>query len=149
MARYIRFYDGTNSINGILSEGSEKDAFIVCHGLAGSASDGEETLVSGDLEEMGYTTLRVSHITGRKNELLFGSQVRQLVEAVSFLSLDFPAARVHLLGISLGASNAIIAGAVDSRVSSVAAIAGIADGETWMRERHGEVYGEFIRQVES
>lgn len=144
MRRKVNFSDGRNRITGTINAGHGKEAFIICHGLAGNADDPEESVTSAELEQMGYSILRISHRTGLRNELFFDSQVRQLIEAVSLLKCGYHFSKVHLIGISMGASNALIAGSMDSRVSSVCAVSGISDGETWMKERHGKRYNKFM-----
>jgi alpha-beta hydrolase superfamily lysophospholipase len=144
MKSKVVFSDGRERITGIISVVPGNEAFVICHGLAGNAGDPEESAASEELEQMGYSTLRISHRTGLKNELFFDSQVRQLIVAVSLLKCRYHFSKVHLIGISMGASNALIAGSMDSRVSSVCAVSGISDGETWMKERHGKHYNKFM-----
>ncbi len=147
MSSKLNLHDGHNRLTAILKTVSKKDVFIVCHGLAGRADDPEELITSKELERMGYSTFRLSHRTGTRNELLFEEQVRQIVESVTLLKCHYRFRRVHLIGISMGASNAIIAGSMDARVASVCAVSGISDGETWMRERHGSHYSRFTAML--
>ncbi len=147
MRRKLSMHDGRNRLSAILDTVSRREVFIVCHGLAGRADDQEEKITSEELERMGYSTFRVSHRTGKRNELLFEEQVRQINESVSVLRNRYDFRVVHLLGISMGASNAVIAGSMDSRVASICAVSGISDGETWMRERHGRRYNRFMAML--
>ncbi len=149
MKRALTLHDGTNRLRAMLSTVSRREVFIVCHGLAGRGDDPEESATSEELERMGYSTFRLSHRTGRRNELLFEDQVRQLIESVSFLKSRFNFSVFHLLGISMGASNAVVAGSLDSRVSSVCAVSGVSDGEIWLRERHGPRYDRFTAMLSS
>jgi fermentation-respiration switch protein FrsA (DUF1100 family) len=98
-----------------------------------------------DLVEMGYTAMIVSHKTGAKPDLIFQEQIRQLVDAVTYLLKEVGVQRVHLFGISMGASNAISAAAVDDRISSVAASSGISDCRLWLKQR---LEKDFDRVVE-
>ncbi|MBX8636080.1 MAG: alpha/beta hydrolase [Thermoplasmata archaeon] len=147
MSIKLTLHDGRNSLTAILKTVSKKDVFIVCHGLAGRADDPIASITSKELERMGHSTFRLSHRTGTRNELLFEEQVRQIVESVTLLKCHYLFRRIHLLGLSMGASNAIIAGSMDARVVSVCAVSGISDGETWMRERHGSQYSRFTAML--
>lgn len=105
----------------------------------------EENSVMNDFVNMGYTSMLVSHRTGNRFDLIFQEQVRQLVDAVTFLLGEIGVSRVHLFGISMGASNAVSAAATDRRVASVAASSGISDCHAWLKQK---LQDDFDRTVE-
>jgi pimeloyl-ACP methyl ester carboxylesterase len=140
-------YSGNEKLMATVELQSRKDAFIVCHGFSSNKDDSEEVAVFNEFVSLGFTALRLSHVTGRKEDLIFQEQALQLVDAVSLLKSKYNIARVHLCGISMGASNAVVAGAMDRRVSSVCSISGISDGEIWMRERHGSDFKRFMQRL--
>lgn len=147
MSRNIVLHSGNEKLETTLELQSRKDAFIVCHGFSSTKDDSEEVAVFNEFVSLGFTALRLSHVTGRKEDLIFQQQALQLVDAISFLRSKYNISRVHLCGISMGASNAVVAGAMDRRVSSVCSISGISDGEIWMRERHGSEFEKFKQRL--
>ncbi len=88
-----------------------------------------------DLVDMGFTSMLVSHRTGSQPNLIFQEQVRQLVDVVTYLLDVVRSERVHLFGISMGASNAVSAAGIDDRIASVAASSGISDCRLWLKQR--------------
>lgn len=72
---------------------------------------------------------------GPPRRLLPHEQVRDIRAALTYLA-DQPnvaPTRLVLLGISLGGSNAIVAGAMDRRAQAVIAIEPMGNGERWLR----------------
>src|SRR5580704_11314733 len=117
----VKLYSGRDTLEANLETRRKSDAFLVCHGFGGSMYEPEESSVMSDLVEMGYTSMIVSHKTGRRPDLIFPEQIRQLVDAVTYLKDKVNVGRIHLFGISMGASNAISVASVDDRIASVAA----------------------------
>lgn len=109
----------------------------------------EESSVMKDLAGMGYTVMIVSHATGRRSDLIFHEQVWQLIDAVTYLKERVGVKRVHLFGISMGASNAISAGGIDERISSIAASSGIMDCKVWLQQRLGKDFETFVSRISS
>ena len=107
----------------------------------------EENSVMADLVALGYTAMLVSHRTGNQNDLIFQEQVRQLVDAVTYLKEEVGSERVHLFGISMGASNVVSTAAIDGRVSSVAASSGISDCRLWLEQIHGKDFDRLVEDV--
>jgi alpha-beta hydrolase superfamily lysophospholipase len=89
---------------------------------------------------------------GPRWRLIPHEQVNDVRAALTFVA-DQPQVkpeRLAVLGVSLGGSNAIAAGALDRRVGAVAAIEPIGDGERWLRglRRHWE-WLEFQARLEA
>jgi pimeloyl-ACP methyl ester carboxylesterase len=143
----VKLYSGRDALEATLEIRRKSDAFLVCHGFGGSMYEPEESSVMNDLVEMGYTSMIVSHKTGRRPDLIFPEQIRQLVDAVTYLTKKVKVGRVHLFGISMGASNAISVASVDDRIASVAASSGIMDCGLWLRERWGADFDKFISLI--
>ena len=148
-ASYIRLKtitmrSGRDELKGKFAPGSKEDAFLVCHGFGGSMYEPEENSVMTDLASLGYTVLLVSHRTGNPNDLIFQEQVRQLVDAVTYLKDVVGAKRVHLFGISMGGANVVSTVAIDDRISSVASSSGISDCRLWLKERQGENFDRLV-----
>ena len=143
----IKLHSGRDVLRARLDIGKRSDGFLVCHGFSGSMHEPEESAVMKDLAGMGYTVMIVSHATGRRPDLIFPEQVRQLVDAVTYLTEVVHVRRVHLFGISMGASNAVSAGAIDTRIASVAASSGIADCKVWLQQRLGRDFDAFVSRV--
>lgn len=75
----------------------------------------------------------ISYRTGPPADLIFQEQVRQLVDEITYLLEQVGTSRVHLFGISMGASNVVSTAAIDSRISSVTASSSISDCSLWLR----------------
>lgn len=87
---------------------------------------------------------------GPRWRLIPDEQVSDARAALTFLA-DHPqvdAARLAVIGLSLGGSNAVAAGARDPRVGAVIAIESMGDGERWLRSlrRHWE-WQEFLERL--
>jgi fermentation-respiration switch protein FrsA (DUF1100 family) len=143
----IRLHSGRDSLDARLEIAKKSDAFLVCHGFGGSMYEPEETLVMNDLNREGYTTMIISHKTGKSSDLIFQEQVGQIIDTVTYLLEEIKVNRVHVFGISMGASNALTVGALDERVASIAASSGIMDCNLWLRQRLGRNFGTFISKV--
>ena len=138
--------DGLLYTPGGMSPGEKRAAVVVCAGYTYLKS-----LVMPDLARIlnaaGYIALIFDYrgfgdSEGPRWRLLPHEQVNDVRAALTFLSRQpqVDAARLALLGVSLGGSNAIVAGALDRRAAAVVAIEPIGDGERWLRSlrRHWE-----------
>src|SRR5579872_3125033 len=132
---------------GKSKNGKVEDAFLVCHGFGGSMFEPEESSVMSDLVRMGHPTLLVSHRTGKTADLIFHQQVRQLIDAITYLKGSLGARRVHIFGISMGAANAVNVAALDARVSSVVASSGISDCRLWLQQRLGTDFDQCVEEA--
>lgn len=141
----ITLHSGRDDLRARLELGGKRDGFLVCHGFGGSLYEPEETSVMDDLSRMGHTALLVSHRTGRPVDLIFQEQTRQLIDAVTYLREEVAVDRVHLFGISMGASNAVSTAAVDKRIASVAASSGISDCYLWLQQRLGNDFDNVVK----
>jgi fermentation-respiration switch protein FrsA (DUF1100 family) len=143
----VKIHSGRDRLNAKLEIRKKSDAFLVCHGFSGSMYEPEESSVMEDLTHSGYTSMIVSHKTGRRPDLIFQEQVRQIIDAVTYLLEQIAVKRVHVFGISMGASNALSAGAADERIASVASSSGIKDCNLWLRERLGKDFEAFTSRA--
>jgi fermentation-respiration switch protein FrsA (DUF1100 family) len=140
----IKLHSGRDKLNAKLEVRKKSDAFLVCHGFGGSMHEPEENAVMHDLVQSGYTAMLVSHETGKKPNLIFQEQLRQLIDAITYLFEQVSVGRVHIFGISMGASNAVSVGAVDDRVSSIVASSGIMDCKLWLQQRLGNDFETLV-----
>lgn len=145
----VKLNSGRDTIQAKLDTGKKggEDAFLICHGFGGSMYEPEESSVMADLTEMGYAAMLVSHKTGSAPDLIFQEQVRQLVDAVTYLLGKVRAKRIHVFGISMGAANAVSLGAIDSRIASVAESSGISDCNLWLQQRLGDNFHTIVEEA--
>ncbi len=129
----VELHSGQEILKAQLQIGKKDDGFLICHGFGGSIYEPEESSVAADLAARNYTTMIVSHKTGGRFDLIFQDQVRQLIDAVTYMLKEIHMKRVHLFGISMGASNALVASAMDGRIASAASSSGIMDCEIWLK----------------
>ncbi len=129
-----------------LKPGEKRPAVILCVGFTYLKS-----LVMPDIARVlnaaGYVAFIFDYrgfgdSEGPRWRLIPGEQVNDVRAALTFVA-DQPHVdpqRLAALGVSLGGSNAVVAGALDPRVGAVVAIEAIGHGERWLRSlrRHWE-----------
>lgn len=155
------FFSDGHRLDGLLyspknlSTGDKRPAVVLCVGYTYL-----KTMVMPDiakvLNKAGYIALAFDYrgfgdSEGPRFRLIPQEQVTDVRAALTFLA-DHPyvdSDRLAVLGISLGGSNAIAAGALDRRVSAVIAIEAIGDGKRWLRSlRHQWEWLEFQQRLE-
>jgi dienelactone hydrolase len=143
--RKVSFFSDGHRLDGLLytpdriAPGERRAAVVLCVGYTYL-----KTMVMPDiaraLTAAGYVALVFDYrgfgdSEGPRWRLIPSEQVGDARAALTFLA-DQPQvdpARLATVGISLGGSNAIAAGALDRRVGAVVAIEAIGDGARWLR----------------
>ena len=148
----VAFFSEGHRLDGLLyrprdlKPGEERPAVILCAGFTYLKS-----LVMPDIARVlnaaGYVAFIFDYrgfgdSGGPRWRLIPGDQVNDVRAALTFVA-DQPQVdpkRLAVLGVSLGGSNAVVAGALDRRVGAVVAIEAIGHGERWLRSlrRHWE-----------
>ncbi len=148
----VAFFSEGHRLDGLLyrprdlKPGEERPAVILCAGFTYLKS-----LVMPDIARVlnaaGYVAFIFDYrgfgdSGGPRWRLIPGEQVNDIHAALTFVA-DQPHVdpkRLAVLGVSLGGSNAVVAGALDRRVGAVVAIESIGHGERWLRSlrRHWE-----------
>ena len=146
------FYSEGHELDGLvytpadLSPGERRAAVVLCVGYTYP-----KTLVMPDiaraLNAAGYVAMAFDYrgfgaSGGERWRLMPREQVTDIRAALTYLS-SLPQVdpdNIALLGVSLGGSNAIVAGAEDARARAVVAIEPMGDGERWLGSlrRHWE-----------
>jgi alpha-beta hydrolase superfamily lysophospholipase len=148
----VTFYSDGWRLDGLvytpegLGAGERRAAVVLCPGYTYL-----KTLVMPDiakaLNAAGYVAFLFDYrgfgdSDGPRWRLIPSEQVADVRAALTFLADQAPVdpERLAVLGVSLGGSNAVAAGAVDRRVGAVVAIEPVGDGERWLRglRRHWE-----------
>jgi pimeloyl-ACP methyl ester carboxylesterase len=141
----VSFYSDGWRLDGLvyapegLGAGERRAAVVVCAGYTYLKS-----LVMPDiakaLNAAGYVALVFDYrgfgdSDGPRWRLIPPEQVADVRAALTLLAdqSQVDPERLALLGVSLGGSNAIVAGAIDRRVAAVVAIEPVGDGERWLR----------------
>ena len=148
----VSFFSEGNRLDGLiynpggLAPGEKRAAVVLCAGytyLKGMVMPD----IAKALNAAGYVALIFDYrgfgeSEGPRWRLIPQEQVTDVRAAVTFVSdqAHVDADRIGVLGLSLGGSNAITAGALDQRVGAVVAIEPMGDGERWLRSlrRHWE-----------
>jgi fermentation-respiration switch protein FrsA (DUF1100 family) len=148
----IAFYSDGHRLDGllytpeVLAAGEKRAAVVLCVGYTYLKSLAMPDIAKA-LTAAGYVTLIFDYrgfgdSEGPRWRLMPGEQISDVRAALTCVA-DQPhvdGGRLALLGLSLGGSNAIAAGALDQRVGAVVAIEAMGDGERWLRtlRRHWE-----------
>ena len=155
------FFSQSHRLDGLLytprdlAPGQQRPAVVLCPGYTYLKSLLMPDLARA-LNEAGYIALAFDYrgfgdSQGPRGRLMPQEQVDDVRAALTFAA-DQPQvnpARLAVLGVSLGGSNALVAGALDERVGAVVAIEAIGDGGRWLRglRRHWE-WLEFQQQLD-
>ena len=148
----VSFFSEGHQLDGLLyspeglAAGVKRPAVVLCTGFTYLKS-----LVMPDiaraLNAAGYIALLFDYrgfgaSAGPRHRLIPTEQVNDVRAALTFLGHQpqVDGDRLAVLGVSLGGSNALVAGALDQRVGAVVAIEAVGDGQRWLRglRRHWE-----------
>ncbi len=156
----VSFFSDGYRLDGLLytppglAPGEQRPGVVLCVGYTYV-----KTMVMPDmakaLNAAGYVALVFDYrgfgdSEGPRWRLMPPEQVNDVRAALTFLA-DQPqvdSKRLAVAGISLGGANAVVAGALDSRVGAVVAIEAPGDGERWLRSlrRHWE-WQDFLARL--
>jgi pimeloyl-ACP methyl ester carboxylesterase len=148
----VCFFSEGHRLDGLLyspeglTAGEKRPAVVLCVGFTYLKS-----LVMPDiaraLNAAGYIALLFDYrgfgdSEGPRHRLIPQEQVNDVRAALTFVAQQpqVDSDKLAVLGVSLGGSNAIVAGALDQRVGAVVAIEAVGDGERWLHglRRHWE-----------
>lgn len=122
-----------------LRPSGRRPAILVCYGYA-SWKERYSTKVAERLARYGYVSLAFDYrgfgaSEGPRWRLVVSEQLEDIGNAISFLQTvsGVEGSKICLLGVSLGGSEVVQVGAVDSRVNGVVSIAPFGDGERFLR----------------
>lgn len=123
------------------SDGADAPAVILIHGLGSCIRDREVLLPAGMLSHLGYGVLLLDLRDHGESEIEDGrhaggtEEFRDVMAAVDWLIAGgVEPGRIGVLGTSMGAATAIIAGGQDDRIAAVWADTSYADVETRIAE---------------
>ena len=156
----VSFFSEGHCLDGLLysptdlTPGEKRTGVVLCVGYTYL-----KTMVMPDIAKIlnaaGYVAMVFDYrgfgdSEGPRWRLIPQEQVNDVRAALTFLA-DQPQVdptRLAVVGISLGGSNAIVAGAIDKRVRAVVAIEPMGDGERWLRSlrRYWE-WQEFLARL--
>ena len=133
-------------------------AVILLHGFGGTKDAPSYPLACRRLNDAGYAALRFDfrgcgESAGRPGYVILSEEVEDAVSAVSFLSghPKVDPSRIGVLGSSLGAPVAILAGVADRRIRAVISSNGIGSGRRFGRRLRAATPGaweQYVRRIE-
>jgi len=138
--------------------GRPRAGVILCHGFGGSSSGAGHPEYARALERAGYVALRFDFrgcgaSGGERGRVICAEEVEDLRSAITFLQAQdgIDAARIGVIGASLGGSVAILAAALDQRIRVCAANGAIGNGERRFRFQYPDdaEWKKFLARLES
>jgi pimeloyl-ACP methyl ester carboxylesterase len=141
--RDIHFHqDDGYQIDGTLylpSAGEPGMSIVFCHGYLGTRAILAPEVAAGLIQRTSAAVLAFDYSgfgtsEGPRRRLDPWREVRDVRAAVSWMTQEFPAARVGLLGVSFGGAISTVAAATDDRVGALVALSAFASGSRWMRD---------------
>ena len=146
MEQAIGFISGGLALNGFLHvpEGMGKHpGLVLCHGFGGSCRGAGHPELARALEQAGYVVLRFDfrgcgQSEGRRGDVIVDEEIADLRHAIDFLQTQpmVDAARIGVIGASLGGSVAIEVAASDARVKLCVANGSVGNGERRYRAQY-------------
>lgn len=146
MEQAIGFISGGLALNGFLHvpEGMGKHpGLVLCHGFGGSCRGAGHPELARALEQAGYVVLRFDfrgcgQSEGRRGDIIVDEEIADLRHAIDFLHTQprVDAARIGVIGASLGGSVAIEVAASDARVKLCVANGSVGNGERRYRAQY-------------
>jgi hypothetical protein len=143
----ILFSSDGLTLQGVMHvpEGADapRPAIILCHGFGGSCQGAGHPELARALEGAGYIALRFDFrgcgkSEGTRGNVICREEVDDLRQAIAFLRTQprIDAARIGIVGASLGGSLAVQVAATDPTVKLCAAIGAIGHGERRFRRQY-------------
>ncbi|HWE76542.1 MAG TPA: alpha/beta fold hydrolase [Stellaceae bacterium] len=146
MEQAISFTSDGLALKGILHTpdgAGKRPGLVLCHGFGGSCRGAGHPELAQALERAGYVVLRFDfrgcgQSEGRRGDVVVDEEIADLRHAIDFLSMQpsVDAARIGVVGASLGGSVAIEVAARDARVKLCVANGSIGNGERRYRAQY-------------
>lgn len=146
MEQAIGFTSDGLALKGFIHrlEGAGKQpGLVLCHGFGGSCRGAGHPELAKTLEQVGYAVLRFDfrgcgQSEGRRGDVIVDEEIADLRHAIDFLASQpsVDAARIGVIGASLGGSVAIEVAASDARVKVCVANGSVGDGERRYRAQY-------------
>jgi pimeloyl-ACP methyl ester carboxylesterase len=149
MEHAIEFRSGALTLRGVLHRPENATrplpALALCHGFGGSCRGAGHPELARGLEAAGYIVLRFDfrgcgQSEGTRGSVIVDEEIADLAQALDFLGQQagVDAARLGVIGASLGGSVAIEVAARDPRAKLCIANGAIGDGERRYRVQYRE-----------
>jgi uncharacterized protein len=160
MERTISFTSDGLALRGILHmpEGAGKHpGLVLCHGFGGSCRGAGHPELAKALEQAGYAVLRFDfrgcgQSEGRRGDVIVDEEIADLSHAIDFLETQphIDAARIGVIGASLGGSVAIEVAARDARVKLCVAKGSVGYGERRYRAQYKDdaAWRAFLKRLD-
>jgi dipeptidyl aminopeptidase/acylaminoacyl peptidase len=160
MEQAIDFISHGLALKGFLhmAEGAGKHpGLVLCHGFGGSCRGAGHPELAKALEQAGYAVLRFDfrgcgQSEGRRGEVIVDEEIADLSHAIDFLEAQphVDAARIGVIGASLGGSVAIEIAARDPRVKVCVANGSVGNGERRYRAQYKDEvsWQAFLQRLE-
>jgi dipeptidyl aminopeptidase/acylaminoacyl peptidase len=160
MERTISFTSDGLALRGILHmpEGAGKHpGLVLCHGFGGSCRGAGHPELAKALEQAGYAVLRFDfrgcgQSEGRRGDVIVDEEIADLSHAIDFLETQphIDAARIGVIGASLGGSVAIEVAARDARVKLCVANGSVGNGQRRYRAQYKDdaAWRAFLKRLD-
>jgi uncharacterized protein len=161
MEQTISFASDGLTLKGFLhvTDGTGKrPGLVLCHGFGGSCRGAGHPELAKALEQAGYVVLRFDfrgcgQSEGRRGDVIVDEEIADLRHALDFLAtqLAVDAARIGVIGASLGGSVAIEVAASDARVKVCVANGSIGNGERRYRAQYRDdaAWQAFLKRLDA
>jgi uncharacterized protein len=161
MEQTISFASDGLTLKGFLhvTDGTGKrPGLVLCHGFGGSCRGAGHPELAKALEQAGYVVLRFDfrgcgQSEGRRGDVIVDEEIADLRHALDFLATQpaVDAARIGVIGASLGGSVAIEVAASDARVKVCVANGSIGNGERRYRAQYRDdaAWQAFLKQLDA
>ena len=160
MEQAIGFTSDGLALKGFLHvpDGARKrPGLVLCHGFGGSCRGAGHPELATALEQAGYVVLRFDfrgcgQSAGRRGDIIVDEEIADLRHAIDFLATQscVDAARIGVIGASLGGSVAIEVAASDARVQLCVANGSVGNGERRYRAQYPDdgAWHAFLRRLD-
>jgi hypothetical protein len=146
MEQAISFISDGLALQGVLHAPDgvgKRPALVLCHGFGGSCRGAGHPELAKALTQAGYVVLRFDfrgcgQSEGKRGDVIVAEEIADLRHAIDFLETQpgVDAARIGVVGASLGGSVAIEVAASDARVRACVANGSIGNGERRFRAQY-------------
>lgn len=160
MEQAIGFTSDGFALKGFLHQpggAGKQPGLVLCHGFGGSCRGAGHPELAKALEQAGYAVLRFDfrgcgQSEGRRGDVIVDEEIADLSHAIDFLQTQpyVDAARIGVIGASLGGSVAIEVAARDARVKLCVANGSVGNGQRRYRAQYKEAaaWQAFLRRFD-